>query len=269
MGQPPRHSSSRPSRRRKVCALQASLSAQIESIRSAANLVETHNALLAGLRPSIEVARPAVLATRAWQDVVRVTPPTDDALYLPRLDVAGRTTGWAVHAGVVLTEQDDEELERIEAEVVASLGSRTASSQLRVGLAEIDERLAEKLDGAWERIIRGGADSTSQAANSLMELIDWTLRELAPNDAVLAWHSTEGRPAKELHEGKPTRPLRVRYAVRQYPEKNSSLNLYLKAVAELTDTIQGAKHGLDRNSRKALVPVAMVIEGLLHFLVIE
>lgn len=253
----------------QFAAVQASLSAQIELIRSAAHLVETHNGLLTGLRPPIEVARPAVLATRAWQDVVRLTPPIDSSPYLPRLDIAGRATGWAVHAGVVLTEQDDDELDRIEAEVATSLGSRSASNELRVRLAEIDRRLAEKLDGAWERITEGGADSTSQAANSLMELVDWTLRFLAPNDAVLSWHAAESRPAKELHEGRPTRLLRVRYAVRQYPEKNSSLNLYLKAVQELTGTIQGAKHGLDRNSRKALVPVAMVIEGLLHFLLID
>jgi hypothetical protein len=258
---------------KQIAAMQAGVLAQIESIRTSAMLIETHSRLLTGLAPLVGVARPVVLATRAWQDVVRRTPQGEGGVnlqrYLQRLDVGGHMTGWAVHAGVVLTEPDGEELVRIEAEISTALAPGVASTELRQRLREIDLGLAEKLEGAWERITNGGPDSTSQAANSLMELIDWTLRLRAPNELVIAWHAKDKRPTDELYDGKPTRSLRIRYAVRHQPEKRSSLNMYVKTVQELTALIQGTKHTIDGGSRKALVPVAMVVEGLLYFLLVD
>lgn len=99
--------------------------------------------------------------------------------------------------------------------------------------------------------------------------MDWTLRLLAPDADVLAWHAAERRPAKELHGGRPTRTLRLRYAVRDQPEKNSTLDLYLRSVQGLGETIQGVKHGLGRQSHRALTRVALTIEGLLYFLLVE
>jgi hypothetical protein len=102
-----------------------------------------------------------------------------------------------------------------------------------------------------------------------MELIDWTLRFLAPDPDVMTWHAAEGRPLAELNDGGPTRQLRVRFAVRNHPEKNSTIDLYLKAVQGLVAAIQRIKHGLDWNSHRALAPVVMTAEGFLHFLLMD
>jgi hypothetical protein len=245
------------------------LAAQVAVIPTIAHFVEHHNALLAQLAPSIDVAKSVTFATRAWQDVVRVTPEDTGGRYLTRFDIAGRATGWAVHTGILLTEEDEAGLEQMEAEAVVFLGPGVASAELRLRLSQINPALCDKLDGAWERIASGGSDAASQASNSLTELVDWTLRLLAPDADVLAWHAAEHRPAKELHEGRPTRTLRLRYAVRNQPEKNSTLDLYLRSVQGLGETIQGVKHSLARQSHRALTPMAMTIEGLLHFLLVD
>jgi Predicted pPIWI-associating nuclease len=246
------------------------LQAQIDSLGQIAAFIGQQDNLLAGLLPLADVARGVSLATRAWQDTVRVTPVDSAGLYLPRLQIAGRGTGWAIQAGgVALTEPDDEKVAALEVEASVSLGPTVASADLRVRLSDLDRSLPARLDGAWERIYNGGADAGSQAANSLMELIDWTLRLLAPEADVLAWYSSEHRPDTELHEGTPTRALRLRYVVRNHPEKNSALNLYLKAVQELVGVIQSPKHALTASSEKTLAPVALTLEGLLHFLLVD
>lgn len=254
---------------KKHATINAELAAQIKGIQGIANLVKTQNNFLSGLSPVVEVARPAVWATRAWNNVVRLTPSDVGTSYLERLDIAGRATSWAVHAGIVRTEEDEDELGLLEDEAISVLGVASASADLRRRLEEIDPQLCEKLDGAWERIHNGGRDATSQAANSLMEVVDWTLRILAPDNLVVAWHISDRRPAQELHDGRPTRSLRVRYAVRQHPEKSSALVLYLKTAQELAGTLQGTKHSLAKNGQQVLVPVAMLVEGLLHFVLID
>jgi len=250
-------------------ALQALTRDQIRIVTQISSLLEHHNALLAGLRPAIEVARPVVLATRAWQDAVRVAPRDQTGRYLERLTIAGRGTGWAVQAGVALTEKDDARVAELEVEASVALGPAAASAELRMRLAAVDPSLCERLDGAWERIQLGGANASSQAAHSLMEAIDWTLRLSAPDDGALAWHAVENRSSKELNNGRPTRALRLRYVVRDHPEKNSTVNLYLKAIQELVGIIQGPKHELHPPSAKALTSVALTVEGLLHFILVD
>lgn len=81
-------------------------------------------------------------------------------------------------------------------------------------LDAIDPRLVPKLDGAWDRVKSPGPDGLSQCATSAIELIDWFLRAAAPEDEVLKWHGSGGCAEKELHEGRPTRGLRIRFALR-------------------------------------------------------
>jgi hypothetical protein len=47
---------------------------------------------------------------------------------------------------------------------------------MRAGLARISKRLLVRLDGAWDAVAHAGSDSASHAANSAIELIDWTRR---------------------------------------------------------------------------------------------
>ena len=170
-------------------------------------------------------------------------------------------------AGIVLTVPDEAKLETVEEDSTLALGPAAASADLRERLAMVAPELCVKLDGAWERIIEGGVDAAAQSAESLAEVLDWTLRSLAPNEPVLEWHQAEGRSTNELHNGKPTRNLRLRYIVRNHPEKQSSLDLYLKSANELIKAIQKPKHELLISDVRRLTPIAMTVESLLFFVV--
>lgn len=250
----------------QIAALEAIASSRLQVLNDMAELVTRNNRLLASLTPITQIARPAAYATKAWEDVVRLTPPEPSTARISRLEIAGRTTGWAVHSGVVLTRPSRWSADELESETTAALGPMVASVELRVRLGDLHPDLPRRLDGAWERIVAGGADAASQAANSLMELVDWALRLTAPDAAVLDWHAAEGRPSSELHNRSPTRTLRLRYAVRDQPGKKSALELYLKTVQQLTGVIQQPKHAVELGDERALAPIALTVEGMLLFM---
>jgi Predicted pPIWI-associating nuclease len=160
-------------------------------------------------------------------------------------------------------------LEEVRSEASAAIGPAVANVELRDRLDALHPDLRNRLDGAWERIHGGGADAAGQAANSLIEVIDWTLRTVAPDGAVLTWHAAEQRPEGELHNGKPTRPLRVRYAVRSHPEKAGAIELYARTTSSLVSVIQDPKHAIETRAVEALAPVALTVEGLLYYLVVD
>lgn len=230
--------------------------------------VEQQTALLAAMRPQVEIARSVSFANRAWEHVVGSSRPNLD-VSLNHLRMVGRGTAGAIEAGVLLTEPDDIVVERFRAEADHEIGPSVASDALRDRLALLHPDLPNRLQGAWERIHEGGADAASQAANSLMEAIDWTLRTLAPDDEVLAWHAAENLSTAELHQGKPTRPLRIRYAVRLSSEKRRALTLYLRTIEELIPVIQSPKHAIDTRAAEALASTAMTVEGFLYYLVVD
>lgn len=249
-------------------AIAATSREQLVGLSQVSKLVERQSAVLAAFRPAIAIARPIVFATQAWESVTDITKLLDDR-QLPRLQMTSRGTTGAIEAGLLLSEPDEETLERRRAEFSATRGPAEASMLLRTRLTEVHPDLLTRLDGAWERIHCGGADAASQAANSLMEALDWTLRLLSPDDHVLAWHADEGRPEKELHNGKPTRTLRARYAVRLQPEKQRAAELYIKSVQEFVTVIQSSKHSVETRSADTLASVALIVEGVLYFLIVD
>jgi len=98
-----------------------------------------------------------------------------------------------------------------------------------------------------------------------MELLDWTLRCLSPDGETLAWHAENNRSPSELHDGRPTRALRMAYAVREQPEKRAAAELYRKTIQELAGVIQGSKH----STEKVLACVALTVEGVISFLLVD
>lgn len=111
------------------------------------------------------------------------------------------------------------------------------------------------------------ARAVSQAANSLVELIDWTLRLAAPESAVLTWHSDEGRPVDEPHEGRPTRSLRIRFVVRARPDAMAA-EMYVSSLRELMKLLQGHKHGKDEQGLVPLARLMPTVEAFLSFLLL-
>lgn len=230
-------------------------------IEGMAAQVERQNRILSRLRPLPDIAMSASLATRALADIVRTTDSVRSMGLLSRIETAERATGWALQTGIALTEDDPDE----DAEPGELLGPIAAIADLNAHLAALDPALADKRAGVWARIEGGGPDAPSQAANSLQELIDQTLRRLAPSKAVLEWHAAEGMSVTDLNDDKPTRPLRLLYIVRNHPEKRSSTPLYVRSLTALVKAVQSKKHGAAADVR-AMCPLAMMADSLLMFI---
>jgi predicted pPIWI-associating nuclease len=228
--------------------------------------VTRQNALLMELHPIRQIALPVTLATRGFENVLRLSEFDVEGQHLNRIDLAGRVTCWTVNAGVMLTARtlDGE----IDVETGTTLGPAHATAELRARLKVVDAELCVKLDGAWERINKGGTDAGRQAAHSLMEAVDWTLRTLAPEEDVMVWRRANDPKEGDLDKnGRPTRVMKLRYIVRDKPEKLPAMNLYRRAIGDLVEAIQSPKHGLRTTDPKALAPVALSVESFLLFLV--
>lgn len=137
-------------------------------------------------------------------------------------------------------------------------------------LAVIAPDVPELLDGAWDDIRRNGPAAVTKIADCGVEAIDRTLRALAKEEDVLAWHAEGRRPAKELNDGKVTRTLRVRYILRE--QARSEVKLTERAVeavvefaAALSGPLQDAKHTLDASIARvrSLFAAAEAALGLL------
>jgi hypothetical protein len=243
------------------------LSAQFSGMTQVAQLVQQQNQQLLRFHPSWEIAQPASLSTRAFQHVLQTSAPDRTGALLPRVEIAGRTTSWALDASMRLTVPTiGEDLEEA---TESALGPTRASSELRARLAAIDSDLPTKLDGAWERIDNGGSDAGGQAAHSLMEAVDWTLRLLAPVDEVLAWYAVlEPKPSNALDDKtRPTRALKLRYIVRDHPGKAFATDLYIRAIGGLVSALQDPKHESRTTDPRTLAPIAQTVEGFLLFVV--
>lgn len=216
-----------------------------------------------------EIGRSLALANEAWAVVARTTPDVPGTGSTWRLLEAGRTTLGVSATGLLLNptddEWDDDLLDEGDDELIT--GPAEARARLREELSRLDPRLVNRLDGAWERAGRHGPDAVSQAANSLVELLDWTLRLAAPDARVLAWHSEEGRPGNELRNGRPTRALRVWYIVRERPDAPAA-EMYVKGIGELMNLLQGHKHGGGAQQLAALARLVPTVEAYLSFLLL-
>lgn len=231
--------------------------------------IEQHSRLLSGLKPLSDIALPIVHATKAWEETVRSSTLLEPRVRISRIDTVGRGTGWAIQSGVALTETDPDDVAALYDETVAVLGPAHLNVELRQRLEAVHPNIAIKWSGVWERIEQGGTDASSQAANSLMEVVDWTLRTKAPEPEVLQWHEQEGLASTYLHNNKPTRRLRLRYIVRNQADKQFALDLYSKTINELVEAIEGRKHSLEINPQSALLPLIASAQGFLLFLLSE
>lgn len=133
-------------------------------------------------------------------------------------------------------------------------------------LIKLDPGLMVRLEGAWERVVRGGPHSSSQAAHSAVELVDWCLRSGAPDTDTLAWHTEQHRPADEIANGRPTRPLRMRYILRERDPDGAIASAYVRHAQEVIEHLQEIKHTEAGASPRELAALVMSIENVLIFL---
>ena len=144
----------------------------------------------------------------------------------------------------------------------------SAAIQLRTRTLSLiftfDTTLSRRWDGAWERVVRGGPHSASQAAHSTVEFVDWVFRAAAPDAAVLKWHSENKRPAGEIREGRPTRPARMRYTLRDRDPDGEAAKTYVRLTTDLLNLLQSIKHTAD-GDRRTVAASIMALESSLVF----
>lgn len=233
--------------------------AQVLELTTVADLFSSFMSTLALATPPLLVERAVAVGSRGWDEATRLLLPAEDDDSLGALAGLGRGAAGIGASGLLLS--DDEPDVEIE---VPEWGPGPMHSRLREVLAELDTGLAARLDGAWERVSRPGPDAASQAAHSLMELIDWTLRLAAPDDVVVRWAHEEGREG-ELRDARPTRPLRLKYLLRNRPGEAKIARLYQRALADLVEAVQGLKHASGAKDREAVMSLLPTVEGLLYF----
>jgi len=270
-----------PSLREYVLRVQEELAVQFAEQVPAFRLVETfaggEMARLAGVSRQIAsqfsrlgdpvasaaLEKVALCGVRSWDRAATAFVERPDAARVFPLEAFGRGTVALGSAVTVLLPEHDV---AVHADTdYGLLHSASMTQALRERLRFLSPRILQRLDGAWERVGRRGPDAASQAAHSLMEAIDSTLRRAAPEPAVLAWHAAEGRPAEELNDGHVTRPLRLRWLLRERPGEADAARLYLRALGDLVRIIQSYKHSEDEADIEVVTRLIPTVEGLLIF----
>jgi len=221
-------------------------------------------ASIEGLQLSVRVERAFSISMRSWDGYARRLSSPQTGQELVRLHTAGM--GALGIAATVTSIGGGSERARL------AEPWETAHQDLREQILErldaIDGRLVAKLNGAWDRVKNPGPDGISQCATSVIELIDWFLRDVAPDDQVLDWHRDSGRSARELHKGRPTRQLRVRFALRDRHPDGRLANAYVSTLTSIAEELQGIKHA---GAGTDMIPVARLlpsVEAVVGFIVL-
>ena len=166
---------------------------------------------------------------------------------------SGRTSTALTSANLLVNLRDEEEASEEAAALVTSAvldpweaGRIELAGELYAVLGGFDATVPTMLRGAWHDVTVRGPAAAETTAHLVVEAIDRTLRAVTPDPQVLVeWHVKNNRPAKELHNGGPTRGLRVRYLARELKEKPLVIaqeDALTKLLTEVMGGAQGVKH---------------------------
>ncbi|WP_353373091.1 hypothetical protein [Mycobacterium sp.] len=240
-------------------------------------------AVAGGLRDIVRVAQPFAVA---FDDVLRVLTPQ-------QIQMVDNNYDWAAISALRLLLQIDQAMGRyIDSEcdwkAIAfeqTLGDNSeladaierlrpvAAGPTRQRLAEINTKLARKIAGAQDALALS-ADGVSQAAHSLVELVDRVLRAPFSDDAVIAWVEKTARQGVDLmytaEDGsvRPTKKAQAlcfAYAGRVTDQKSAVHELIAAGLITARRELQALKHaeeGSDDEVRSVKVLMAAV-EGFL------
>jgi len=188
----------------------------------------------------------------AWRNFVQESGDHPDEL--PMVMATGRTNLSLLGSDLLASPDVDpglaaEGADRIESEVVEPwMAARLeVTAELYAVLAQLDPKVAELLNGAWDDVRRNGPAAAEKAANCTVEAVERALRRAAPDDAVRAWHAENDRPAKEWEgQDRPPHALRVKYLVRNLsgprPLVESQATAFASVVGRLRKQLQATKH---------------------------
>lgn len=173
---------------------------------------------------------------------------------------------------------DEGSSELLEVEVVEPwlTAPRNARQNLIKALGDIDLRIPELLEAAWEKVGLNGPATVSIASHAAVEVIDRTLRAIASDDEVLAAHAAGKIPKDSVYQKdgrrRPTRAGRIAIAVEKcHPGDKKLIASQTKALVVQTTTLlgnlQAGKHeskGTVELIRTYLVAVEAVLTQLLY-----
>jgi hypothetical protein len=196
---------------------------------------------------------------KAWNAMVIDTPLSPGPSALERLALGGASTLSMVETTTLFRRRQQISAFRPDEYVVLGRDTFLAC------LAPLGRGIVAKWEGAWERLERIGPDAASQAAHSLVELIDRSLRSAAPDRDVLQWHDEEGLPESALYKGKPTRRLRLQYLVRNRESDRAPAEILFTSLLKLMEHLQDQKHAADDNDVEAIRRLVPGIEAILYF----
>jgi hypothetical protein len=203
--------------------------------------------MLSEFRRPFTFELPTSLSVHAYRLVIETTPASPTEVEADRVAFAGHDALGIAEMSLALADEAEDADQEVEDDAYGLMPDRL-HVQIRVALANLHPHLVARLDGAWERLSTTGPDAASQAAHSVQELIDGTLRAAAPDADVLAWHTATGLSADELHTNGPTRSLRVKYAIRNRPDQTKAARYYLRGLSDVVSVLQEAKHGAEGGS---------------------
>lgn len=143
----------------------------------------------------------------------------------------------------------------------------------RERLAELNARLASKISGAQDAL-KLSADGASQAAHSLVELIDRMLRTAFPDNAVMAWIADSSRThdgltyIKEDGSQRPTKraqALCFAYGGRPASQKSAVHEMVATGLVAARAQLQELKHADQGNEAEVrqVTSLMAAVEGFL------
>jgi len=173
---------------------------------------------------------------------------------------------------------DPEAGELLEEEVVEPWVSGLAASRklLLDRLGGLDGTVPDLLREAWHQVERDGPSAVSMAAHAVVEVIDRTLRAVAPEQAVLEAHASGRLNSDAVYDknGKlaPTRAGRIAYALLERRPEEARLvaaqtKALVKSVTFVHEDLQAGKHASDGTVgliRTYLVSVEATLTQLLY-----
>ena len=203
-------------------------------------IIQTSNMRLVNLsRVDWQLQRPVAESTGLWTRVVIETTarPADDE-QVGLLDSATQASAAISVAGVSTAQADADAADPVAAEAVLGV-----HGDLLVRLGDIHEDLPAKWDGAWHAVGSAGPAAGSQAANSAIETLDWTMRQVAPDEAVLEGLKDRGLKP-ELDTGKASRREKLEYLTQTHSMPRIAQD-YIGCTVRMIGVLQGSKHRID------------------------
>jgi hypothetical protein len=239
-------------------------------------------AMSSGFKYLIELAQPYAVA---FDDVLDVLTPSQ----IRRID---NTYDWTTISAFKFLLHLDEAIDRgkesrfawsqlrleqttvAEADLIQMVHKlrQLAAGPTRERLAELNARLAAKISGAQDAL-RSSADGVSQAAHSLVELIDRILRTAFPDGDVLSWLTDSKAYADEeltyLASNGTQRPTKRAQALcfahggRPTDQPSAIHAIAAAALVSAREQLQSLKHADQGDEVQRVIALMAAVEGVL------